>query len=193
MQLRIRARSTDVIDLRNRNRLHLPVRLHRDALQILRARCTGPQHRRARARLALVQHREQLPARAIESLERQRSPRATERLLEALVVERLHEIVHGRDVERLQRIPIEGRHEDRHRHLLGADRLHDIQPAFLRHLHIEKDEIGPQLANRLHRCVAIRGLADHLDAILTAQQVVHAKTAECFVVDDQHADGRQSR
>src|SRR5450755_221281 len=58
VQLSIRTRSTDVIDLRNRNRLHLPVCLHRDALQILRARCTGPRHRRPRTGLALAQHRE---------------------------------------------------------------------------------------------------------------------------------------
>jgi hypothetical protein len=81
----------------------------------------SPSHRRAGAlgSRPASSTGEQSFAQLAHLLELDVTARAAERLLEALVVERLDEIVDGGEVERLERIPIVRRHEDRRRHLVG--------------------------------------------------------------------------
>ena len=142
----------------------------------------------AAARGADIEHREQPFAQLAHFLELDMTPRAPERLLEPLVVERLHEIVHGREVERLQRIPIVGRDEDRRRHVIRAHLTHDVEARLPRHLHVEKHEIRVERAHGLDRRGAVVHARDDLHVLLRAQQILHALAGKRLVVDDQDAN-----
>ncbi len=107
---------------------------------------------------------------------------------EALVVERLDEIVERRAIERLQRKLIECGHEDRRRHLFSADRVDDLETAPARHLHVEKHQVGLEPANLAHGLIAVGCCSDHFDAALPGEGVFDPLTRERLVIGDQHAD-----
>src|SRR5262249_55309005 len=116
------------------------------------------------------------------------TPCPGERLLEALVVERLHQVVERRDVERVDGEAIERGDEDRRGHRLGADGAHDVDPGAAGHLHVEEDEIGRERADRVDGGVAAVGGADDLDAALVCEQVGDALPRERLIVDDEDAN-----
>jgi hypothetical protein len=116
------------------------------------------------------------------------APRAPECLLEPLVVERLHQVVDGREVERLQCITIVGGHEDGCGHLVGADLAHDVEPGLAGHLHVEEHEVRLQRADRVDGRRAVVHAGDDLDARFGAQQIFDALPGERLVVDDENAN-----
>ena len=114
-------------------------------------------------------------------------------LLEALVVERLHEIVDGREIERRERVLVVRRHEHGRRHVGRSDGAHDFEPGHAGHLHVEKYEIGRQRSNRFDRRNAVADHADDLDAAFLSHQARHAPPAEGLVIDYQHAQRRAAQ
>src|SRR5687768_521912 len=126
----------DVLDLRDRNDAHLPAHLDGDPLEI---RSLGPCRRPGRrvrpvrlsrcrrcARTA-IEHREESLAELAHLLQLDLATRASERLLESLVVERLHEVVDGGEVERLERVAVVRGDEDRRRHVVRPYLADDVE------------------------------------------------------------------
>ena len=107
----------------------------------------------------------------VDFLQLDEPPRARERLLEALVVEGLHEVVDGGEVEGLERVLVVRGDEHRGRHVVGADGADDVEPRHAGHLHIEEHEVGLQRADGVDRGFAVVRRADDLDVLLVPQQV----------------------
>src|SRR6476469_2691230 len=97
VELGIRAVGDDVVDLIDRDRAHLAAHLDGDPLEV-RLRRGGEGEMRGRG--ATAEHGQQLLAELLHPLRREALASASKRRLEALVVERLDEIVHRGDVER---------------------------------------------------------------------------------------------
>ncbi len=78
-----------------------------------------------------------------------------ERFVEALAVERLEQVVEGVDVERAQRVVIEGGDEDDERHPRRADGFDDVEAGGAGHLDVEEHQVG-FAACRWHRSLRCR-------------------------------------
>src|SRR4051812_19526080 len=92
-------------------------------------------------------------------------------LLESLVVERLDEIVERGELERLERMAIVRRDEDRRRHRVDADGPNDFEAAHPWHLDVEKDEVWMQRSNRFDRGRPIAGGSYDLHSLFMPKQV----------------------
>ena len=57
-----------------------------------------------------------------------------------------------------------------------------------RHLHVEQDQVGLLLGDRLDRLEAVAALADDLDVRLVLQPVAHPLAGQRLVVHDQSPD-----
>src|ERR1700726_3815768 len=101
---------------------------------------------------------------------RSRYPVAPESLLETLVIEGLHEVVDGRDIEGIEGVAVIGRHENRRRHVFGPDVADDFEAGPPRHLHIQKHEVGFERANGLDGRIPVVREAGDRHAFLVAQQ-----------------------
>ena len=110
---------------------------------------------------------------------------ALERVVEALAVERLQQVVERPDLERPQRVLIVGGDEDDERHALGADRLDHLEAVHLRHLHVEEHQVRRVIQDGGDGLLAVAALADDLDVRLGAKQARQPLARERFVVDDQ--------
>jgi hypothetical protein len=91
-------------------------------------------------------------------------------------------------LERLQRVLVVGGHEDDDGRPAGTERLEDREPVQLRDLHVEEDEVGAELADRIHRLAAVAALADDLDVGLGLEEAAETIAGERLVVDDQGSD-----
>jgi hypothetical protein len=114
---------------------------------------------------------------------------ARQRLGEALVVERLDQIVDRRHLERFQGELIEGGDEDGHRHRRHADLPDDLETVQPRHLYVEEDQLGGQAADGLHRFRAAPGRGHHGDIRLLGQKIGDPLPGQRLIVGDDHAKG----
>src|SRR5215213_704731 len=62
--------------------------------------------------------------------------------VEPLVIERLEKVIEGMHLEGAHGILIVGRYEDDVRRRCWTERLEHVEAAQLRHLNVEKDEVG---------------------------------------------------
>ena len=106
---------------------------------------------------------------------------------EALLGDRLEKVIECIDLECLDGKPIVRRDEDHVRHRGGADLPHHIEPAHLRHLHIEKDHIGPLTEYERCRLVTVSRFEDGDCIGLALEQRPQARARERLVVHDQGA------
>ena len=111
-------------------------------------------------------------------------PGTLQRLLEALAVERLQQVIKGTDLEGTQSVLVVGGHEDDEGHLLGADRLDDLKPIQAGHLHVEKHEVGRMLLDRANRLFAVAALRDDLNILFCRKQARQTFPRERLVVHD---------
>ena len=134
-----------------------------------------------------IQHRAQLLGQLAELGEPDHPARAAEGLLEALVIEGLHEVIDCRHIEGIERVAVVRGHEDRRRHVLRADVAHDFETGATRHLHVQEHQVGLQGADGLDRRIAVVGEAGDFDAFLVTQQILEALASEGLVIDDENA------
>ena len=114
--------------------------------------------------------------------------RARQRLREALVVERLHQIVDGGDVERLERERVERGGEDRGRHLLGAERPRRLPRRCVPGICTSRNtRSGSSVADRLDRLVAVAAVPTISTFVLVREQILDALPRQRLVIDDHHA------
>ena len=117
-----------------------------------------------------------------------RLARAIERLLEALLVERLQQVVDGVHLEGLQRVLVVRGHEDGDGQLAVAEALHDFEAVELGNLHVEEQSAGlsrriTSTASRPSRHSPITSMS-----LFAPEQRPDALPGERLVVDDQRPD-----
>ncbi len=95
------------------------------------------------------------------------------------------------DLEGADRVLVVGRHED-HRHV-AANQLQHLEPVELRHLDVEKQQVGVQLGHDLHRLEAVGALRDDVDAGRRRQVLANHRAGERLVVHDGDAECRRGR
>jgi hypothetical protein len=88
-------------------------------------------------------------------------------------------------LEGAQRISIERRHEH-HRGDGCAELADHFESIELRHLHVEKHEIGLMRDDRLDRCAAVAGFGNHIESVLPPQHPPHSSTRNRLIVHDRH-------
>ena len=115
--------------------------------------------------------------------------RAGQRLEKPIAVERLQQVVECMDVERLERVLVEGRDEHEERQRFAAEGRDDVEPAGARHLDVEEDEIGLRAADRVDRVEAVLALGDHLESLLPVKEHPQPLAGERLVVRDDDARG----
>ncbi len=91
----------------------------------------------------------------------QKRPRALHRFAEPLPGDGLQQVVDRVDLEGLDGVLVEGSGEDDERDV--RQRVHDLETVHPRHLNVEYDDVGVELACHLDRPKAVLGLARDLD------------------------------
>jgi hypothetical protein len=115
-------------------------------------------------------------------------PGATQCLLEAPMRDRLQKIVERVHLERAQRVPVVGGNEHDRREVCRGDARDDIEPVEPWHLHVEEHEVRAQRENRVHRRLAIAGLADDLDVLFPPEADAQPFARKRLVVDEHGTD-----
>src|SRR5262249_37165098 len=113
------------------------------------------------------------------------------RLLYALHIKRLKQIINCIDLEGLYCILIKGGGEDDLRYwLLLVDQLLDYPKAVeARHLHVEKDQIWIVFLDQADCLHAVAAFGQDLDIANLFEQVVQLFTSQLFVIDDYGGNG----
>jgi hypothetical protein len=128
-----------------------------------------------------------LPRSIGRSIAFRRRARSTE-TSEPRLIHRLHQVVDGVDLERLDGVLVEGGHEDDVRRGLvlhhAARHLEAVEP---RHLDVEEHDVRLQPFDGRQRFDAVAGLADDFDAADLAEQVAELVARQLFVVDEHGA------
>ena len=83
------------------------------------------------------------------------------------------------------------RHEHHGRHRFRPDRLDDAEAVELRHLNVEKDDVGFVAMDRVDGVDTRGTLCGDLDLGMLGQQPHELPAAERLVIDDQGAQGCQ--
>ena len=101
--------------------------------------------------------------------------------------ERLREVIVGTELEANDLVDLgvaRRQHQDRHV-TLAPDPPADLEPVNVRQHHVEDDDLGPILAERLKSALAILG-GEHFKAFLS-KRVAEGMTQIRVVVDDQQS------
>src|SRR6266446_5559941 len=116
--------------------------------------------------------------------------RALDRPDDALIVERLEEIVERLNLEGVHGVLFEGGDEhDRGRTLVVYGRG-DREAVEVGHLDIQEHQVGRAAAQQLHRIAAVRALVDVRDTADLLQHTAQAASRGRFVVNDDRAHDR---
>jgi hypothetical protein len=108
--------------------------------------------------------------------------------LKPFAIERLEQIIHRVDFERLKRVVIVGGDKNEHRHRFAREGGADFEPAQSRHLHIQENQVRPLFLNGRNRLPAIGAFADDFEIALRFQQLANARARWSFVVHNERAD-----
>src|SRR4051812_33499895 len=71
---------------------------------------------------------------------------------------------------------------------LPFETTQDVGAEQLRHLHVEKDELGPQCVYQLDGGFAVGGFTDHLEPVVRAEHYAQPRARDRLVVDDDRGD-----
>src|SRR5687768_16668592 len=110
-----------------------------------------------------------------------------QRLAETELIHRLQEIVDRADFERIYGVVVESSYKNHRRHFVGPHCRNDVEAVKLRHLHIEKYQIGLEVADRRDSLRSGLAFAEHDNIRQGGEECAHAAACERLVVDDQHA------
>src|SRR5689334_4913233 len=113
--------------------------------------------------------------------------RVRQGLAKSLLIVRLQEIIDGVHFECTNGVSVVSRDEDINRS--GARRrLHifdDSKTIQIRHLHIEKDDVGMKFVDLLHRTYSVRRLAYDFNVAVFGQITTDTAPADRFIIDDE--------
>lgn len=114
---------------------------------------------------------------------------AGEHLGEALVIERLEQVVERVHLEGLEGIGVVRGDEDDGGGEGGAHLAQHLEAVHARHLHVQEEHVHRVLAQGLHRLGAAGALAHHLDFGVRREQRQEPLPGDALVVHHQHAHG----
>ena len=136
----------------------------------------------------LAEDGDEVLVRALAPERRRVGAHPGERGLEALLLERLEQVVQRARLECLEGVALVRGDEDDRREgpLLQPGRY--IETGLLRHLDVEEHDVRPHPVYGGRRLRAFRALAHHLHVGVLRQQGAEARTRERLVVHDQRAD-----
>src|SRR5512139_314077 len=112
-----------------------------------------------------------------------------ERVGEAFLLDRLHQIIDRLRLERAQRVVGISSHEDEKRRLDLHQSLDDGEAVETRHLDVEEDEIGFVGLDRTDRLAAVAAGVDDLDVLMLFQPELQPLDGKRLVVDQYGTDG----
>jgi len=112
-------------------------------------------------------------------------PRASQGPVEPVLPDRLEQIVDRARVEGAESISVVSRQKNCDRHADGADRSQYLKSVDLWHLHIEEDEIGLLVSNRVDRRLAVAAFADDLDVGVAPKQTPDRAPRQPLIVRNQ--------
>ena len=115
-------------------------------------------------------------------------PGAIQRLMKALVVERLQEIIESVHVERLQGELVVGGDEYHHGGIQPVERGQQLEAGQPWNLNVQKQEIRVQLADGSQRLGSVTALGDDLDVFFLLEQRGEAGPSKGFVIYDDRTD-----
>jgi hypothetical protein len=176
VQADIDSRGLDVVDVDNADEARGPARFHHEAIEpTLPIGCLRghPQH-------ALTE--------LVHTALAQSPPGTRHGGVLALVAVRLQQIVQRVGLERLNRMLVVSRHEDRERHRRRADGIDDTQAVELGHLDVEEHQVGPLVENLVDADEAVFGFRDAADARILPQEIDEPMSCRLLVVHDEHVD-----
>ncbi len=113
---------------------------------------------------------------------------AVQRLVEPHVIDGLEQIIERAELERGNRVIVEGGDEDDGWHLIGADFRDHVEAVQLRHLHIQENQIGLVLAYRRDRLQSVLAFAHHFDVRNVGEKREQSLACERFIIDYQHTE-----
>lgn len=118
---------------------------------------------------------------------REPRPHATDRLLEALAIERFEKVVDRVAVERFERVLLVGR-DEHHERTLSLQSLQHTEAVRPAHLHVEQQQIGLHRFDLLDGFEPVRRLADDREVGLERAQLAQPFARVRLVVDDDCSD-----
>src|SRR6267154_134181 len=110
-----------------------------------------------------------------------------QRFLESSLAEGLEQIVERVRVECAKCIVVMGGHKDGDRHSLEPNSFNHLEAVHLRHLYIEKCQIGAFTADRGNCTLTINALADHLDVRVSVQKSPNSPAGDGLIINDHGA------
>jgi hypothetical protein len=111
--------------------------------------------------------------------------RALDGFAEALVVDRLQQVVECIGIECLQRELVVGRNENNDGHVAAGESSQNLEAVDAWHLHVQENDIRQGLANGVDRLAAVPALATDLDVVEPLQTDLEPSPGEFLVVNDQ--------
>ena len=135
-----------------------------------------------------MQHRGDLLAEPRQLVRREKSPRPDQRARKAVAVERLEQIIHGARLECVERVLVVRRHEHRRGQLVRLQGRQHLEAIQLRHLHVEKQQVGAIRPDTIGGLGTVAALAHDDDVRLRVEQLANPGARDRLVVDDQRAD-----
>src|ERR1700752_151489 len=138
-----------------------------------------------RTRLQLLEQSENVPVSFATLVNSDLFFDSLPRGIESLVIKRLQQVVEGMHLEGSDGVVIVGCNEDHVRSRLGFERRKNLEAAQLWHLYIQKDKIGLERFDRIHRFTTIGTLRDYLVVGIIEKHLANHLASEWFIVDDQ--------
>ena len=114
-------------------------------------------------------------------------PYAPERDAEPIFVEGLQQVVDGVDVERPNRVLVVRGHEHDDRELFALERIEHAEAVELRHLHVEKHEVGPLSPNDIDGLGSVARLTHEREALRRVDERAEPAPDEWLVIGDDNA------
>ena len=109
---------------------------------------------------------------------------ARQRFAEALLIERLQQVIDGAHLERLQRVCVVGGHEHQGGQFIRGERARQIDAVQRIHLDVEKQQLRPLRSDLRERLGTVAVLADHAQVALRFAQFAQRAPPGLLVVDD---------
>ena len=110
-----------------------------------------------------------------------------QRRFEAVGAVGLEQVIERVHFKRAERVLVVRGDEDDRRHR-AAERARQRQAVDLRHLNIEKHQIGRRALDRRHRLRTVAAFADQLDVRLVPQQRQHPRPGDRLIVGHEGPD-----
>ena len=120
--------------------------------------------------------------------------RLGERVRQPVLADRLQQIIHGVDLERVERVLVVGGGEDHARRVLHAHQVHGrLEAVHARHADVHQQHVGVELGGHFHRLGAVGGLADDGIAADVGDQLAQPLARQFLVIHDQDSHASPPR